>query len=93
MMAAEVQTPLTVDETTTLVRIEALGRELRCVYEVDADVNFLPLDMRLRLTQQNCSLEALTGVIDAGAILRHFYLRMDGSEIGVAEVTRQACGR
>lgn len=93
LMAAEVQTPLAVDEATTLVRIEALGRELRYVYEVDADVDFLPMDLRLGLTQQNCSFEGLTGVIDAGAILRHVYLRMDGSEIGVVEVTRQACGR
>lgn len=92
-MAAEVQTPMTVDETTTLVRLEAVGRELRYVYEVDADVDFLPADMRLGLTQQNCSFEALTGVIDAGAVLRHVYLRTDGSEIGVVEVTRQVCGR
>lgn len=92
-MAAEVQTPMTVDETTTLVRMEAMGRELRYVYEVGADVEFLSADMRLGLTQQNCSFEVLTGVIDAGAVVRHVYLRTDGSEVGVVEVTRQACGR
>jgi uncharacterized membrane protein YhaH (DUF805 family) len=92
-MAAEVQTPLEVDETTTLLRIEAVGRQLRYVYEVDGDAEFLPADMRLGLTQQNCTYEGLTGVIDAGAIVRHVYLRTDGSEIGVVEVTRQVCGR
>lgn len=92
-MAAEVQTPLVVDETTTLLRMEAQGIELRYVYEVDAPVNELPLDMRVGLQQQNCAYEGLTGVIDAGATIKHIYLRKDGSEIGVVDVTRQACGR
>lgn len=92
-MAKEVQTPMTVDETTTLVRMEAAGRELRYVYEVAGNVEFLPADMRLGLLQKNCSYEGLTGVIDAGAVVRHVYLRTDGAEIGVVEVTRQACGR
>ena len=92
-MAAEVDTPLVVDETTPLVRMEAEGVELRYVYEVDPPADLLPTDMRVGLLQQNCTYEGLAGVINAGAIIRHVYLRKDGGEIGVVEVTRQACGR
>lgn len=92
-MAAEVQTPLEIDETTTLVRMEAKGPELHYVYEVDPPAEFLPTDMRMGLLQQNCAYEGLADVIDADAIIRHVYLRRDGSEIGVIEVTQQACGR
>ena len=76
-----------------LVRMEAQGPELRYIYEVDPPANFLPADMRIGLLQQNCAYDGLTGVIDAGAVIKHVYLRKDGSEIGVVEVTRQACGR
>lgn len=92
-MAAEVETPLIVDETTALVRMEAQGPELRYIYEVDPPADFLPADMRIGLLQQNCAYDGLTGVIDAGAVIKHVYLRKDGSEIGVVEVTRRACGR
>lgn len=92
-MAAEVQTPLVVDETTTLLRMETQGAELRYVYEVDPAADFLPADMRIGLIQQNCTYEGLTDVIDAGAVITHVYLRRDGSEIGGIQVARQACGR
>jgi len=92
-MAAEVQTPLVVDETTTLLRMETQGAELRYVYEVDPPADILPADMRIGLLQQNCTYDGMTGVIDAGAMIKHVYLRKDGSEIGVIQVTRQACGR
>lgn len=92
-MAVEVLTPQVVDEATTLLRIEARGSELRFVYEVDPPLDFLPADMRIRLVDQNCAYGGLTEVIDAGAVISHVYLRKDRSEIGVVEVTRQACGR
>lgn len=92
-MAVEVDTPLVVDETTTLVRMAAEGVELRYVYDVDPPADFLPTDIRMGLLQQNCTYEGLAGVVDAGAIIRHVYLRKDGGQIGVVEVTRQACGR
>jgi hypothetical protein len=92
-MAAEMQTPMSVDETTTLARMETVGPEMRYVYEVDPPPDFLPADMRIGLLQQNCAYEGLTGVIDAGANIKHVYLRKDGTEIGVVEVTKEACGR
>jgi hypothetical protein len=32
-------------------------------------------------------------MIDAGAIIKHVCLRKDGINIGVVEVTKEACGR
>lgn len=93
VMAAELQTPMTVDATTTVVRMEVVGTEMRYVYEVDPPPDFLPAAMRISLLQQNCAYEGFTGVIDAGAIIKHVYLRKDDTEIGVVEVTRAACGR
>lgn len=92
-MAADVQTPIVVDETTTLVRMASQGPELRYVYTVDPPPDFLPPDMRIGLIRQNCSFDGLTAVLDAGAVIKHVYNRIDGTEIGVVEVTRQVCGR
>jgi hypothetical protein len=92
-MAAEVKTPLVVDETTSLVRMEARGTELRYIYEVDLPADSLPADMRSGVLQHNCAYEGLTEVIDSGAVIKHVYLRKDGSEIGVVEVNRKACSR
>lgn len=92
-MAAEVQMPMVVDETTTMISMQSDGSELRLVYMVDPPIDFLPADVRLSTTQKNCSLEGLSGVIDAGAVIKHVYARKDGTEIGVVEVTKAACGR
>ncbi|MDO9641357.1 MAG: hypothetical protein Q7J44_22760 [Pseudotabrizicola sp.] len=92
-MAAEVQTPMVVDETTTLARMEALGTEMRYIYEVDPPPSFLSAEMRIGLMQRNCTYEGFSSVIDAGAVIKHIYLRRDGSEIGVVEVTKATCGR
>lgn len=92
VMAAEVQTPLVVDEVTTLLRMEVHGTELRYVYALEPPPAVLRAEMRLGLLRQNCSHDGLSAIIDAGAILQHVYLRNDGSEVGVIEVSRQACG-
>ena len=90
-MAAEVQTPIVIDETTTLMRIEAIGPELRYVYEVAQRLDFLSADTRIGVLAQNCTYDGLTRVLKAGAIINHVYLRKNGSEIGNIQVTRQAC--
>lgn len=92
-MAAELQTPMKVDEATTLLRMEVAGTEMRYVYEVDPPSDFLPADMRIGLLQKNCTFDGIAGVIDAGAVIKHVYLRKDRSEIGVVEVTKEVCGR
>lgn len=92
-LAAEMQTPLEIDETTTLLQLETQGPEMRYVYEVEPPVDFLPAYMRAGVLRQNCTYEGLADVIDAGAVIKHVYLRKDGSVIGDIQVTRQACGR
>ena len=91
-MAAEVSTPVTVDEITKLLRIETSGQTLRYVYEISSDPEALSISMRTRLTQQNCTYDGLRPVIEAGATLEHLYLRTNGSEVGTVTVTRQICG-
>lgn len=81
-----------IDETTTLVRVEADGRILRYVYEVAGQLDALPLNLRVNLAQENCTNEVIRPIISAGASLQHRYIRTDQSEIGVVEVTPQICG-
>jgi hypothetical protein len=81
-----------VDESTTVLRVEGVGTTLRYVYEVSGDMAGIPDSMRSGLIKQNCTLEALHPVIEAGATVEHLYQRKDGSEIGTVRVTRQICG-
>lgn len=81
-----------IDETTTLVGVEAEGRILRYIYEVAGQIDVLPVTLRVNLAQENCSNEAIRPIISAGASLQHRYIRTDQSEIGVVEVTPQICG-
>ncbi len=97
LTASKAKTPAKIDDTTTLIRMEAEGLLLRYVYEVDSPAGLLPVDLqsadaRLRLEQWTCSYKVLGRAIDAGAVIRHEYLRKDGSEIGAIEVTRKTCG-
>ena len=92
-MAAEVRTPMLVDDVTTLVRMEADGPELSYVYVIEPATASLPSEIRTGLIQQNCNYEGLTGVIDAGAIVRHVYMTGDGWKIGEVEVNQKVCGR
>ena len=90
-MAAEVPSQR-VDETTILMRVVAEGTTLRYVYEVSTNLDSLPSSMRTGLVQHNCTYQALSPAIEAGAIIEHVYRRTDGGEIGVVTVTRAICG-
>jgi uncharacterized membrane protein YhaH (DUF805 family) len=91
-MAVEVATPMTVDEVTTLLRMEADGDTLRYVYEISSDPEALSISMRTGLIQQNCTYDAIRAIIEAGATIEHLYLRRDRSEVGTVTVTRAICG-
>jgi len=91
-LAAGIETPMVVDETTTLIRMEPDGTVLRYVYEVSRDMEFVPPSMRTGLIQQNCNFELMTPFIQNGVTLEHLYLRRDGSEIGTVTVTKEICG-
>lgn len=97
-VATKTQTPIKIDDTTTLMRVEAKGRVLHLIFEVNPSAGLLPADLqsaqaRQSLEQWTCSYKRLGREIDNGAVIRHEYLRKDGREIGVIEVTRQTCGR
>ena len=89
-MAAEVPSQK-VDETTTLLRVEARATTLRYVYQVDTDAQNLPVSVRRGLTKHNCTYEALALVIQAGATIVHFYGRPDGTELGTVTITQTIC--
>lgn len=89
-MAAEVPSQK-VDETTTLLRVEARATTLRYVYQVDTDAQNLPESVRRGLTKQNCTYEAMAPVIQAGATIEHFYGRTDGTELGTVTITKATC--
>ena len=80
-----------VDETTTLLRVEARATTLRYVYQVDTDAQNLPASVRRGLTKHNCTYEALAPVIQAGATIVHFYGRSDGTELGTVTITQAVC--
>lgn len=89
-MAAEVPSQQ-VDETTTLLRVEARATTLRYVYRVDTDAQNLPESVRRGLSKHNCTYEALAPVIQAGATIEHFYGRPDGTELGTVTITQAIC--
>lgn len=91
-MAAELATPMIVDEVTTLVRMETDEHTVRYVYELSSDADTLSISMRTGLVQQNCTNEALRPIFEAGATIEHLYLRSDGTEVGRVTVRREICG-
>jgi hypothetical protein len=83
--------PETVDDVTTLVRVEADGDVLRYVYEL-TEVSSIPLSLRVAVTNSNCRLPFFEPIFKADGGIQHLYLGQDGAEIGRIDVTRKACG-
>jgi uncharacterized membrane protein YhaH (DUF805 family) len=81
-----------VDETTTLLRVEADRMTIRYIYEVSTVVDQLPGSVRVGLVQQNCGYDFLQKLMKADATIEHVYRQSDGSSIGVVTVSRQICG-
>ena len=90
-LAAGIETPMVVDETTTLIRMEYDSTVLRYVYEVSNDPDSLAASMRSGLIRQNCGFKPLTPFIQNGVTLEHVYLRKNGSEIGTVTVSKVIC--
>lgn len=90
-IAAEVL-PQRVDETTKLLWVEGNGTTLRFGYEVSTNLDTLLVSLRPDIVQNNCALEGLRPLIEAGATIEHAFYRTDGGQIGVVSVTRDICG-
>ena len=92
-IAAETATPVTVDEATTLARIEADGPMLIRTYQVRADIGGLPPGMAENIVSTICGTGVFIPLVDAGATIRETYVRTDGSLIGEVAVARGDCER
>ena len=92
LMAAEAQTPIMVDEVTTLVRIEGDGTQLRRTYVVDLEGMRMTDGFRAESRNGICAWPAFEPILRAGGSIREVYVERSGREIGAVMVTRQNCG-
>ena len=92
LVAAETQTPIAVDEVTTLARIEAAGRQLRRTYLVDREGMKITEKFRTRIRDSICAFSAFHPILRAGGTVREVYVERSGREIGAVIVTRAECG-
>ncbi len=92
LLADESQTPITVDNVTTLARIEAIGTQLRRTYIVDFEGMTMTDQFQRGSRNGICAYEPFEPLLRAGATIREIYVERSGREIGAVMVTRQECG-
>lgn len=92
LMSAESQTPITVDDVTTLARIEADGTQLRRTYIVDLEGMTMTEEFRVGSRNGICAWPAFEPILRAGGSIREVYVERSGREIGAIMVTRDECG-
>ena len=92
LMAAESPTPFTVDEVTTLMRIEAVGTQLTRRYVVDVDGWTVTDEFRARSRNTVCAWPPFEPILRAGGSIREVYVQKNGRESGEVMVTREECG-
>ena len=91
LMAAESQTPITVDEVTTLARIEAAGTQLRRMYVVDLEGWSMPEEFRRRSRDSICASAPFEPILRAHGSIREVYVERSGRQIGSVIVTHDEC--
>ena len=92
LMAAETQTPITVDEVTTLAGIEADWTQLRRTYIVDLEGMVMTEEFRSRILNGICAYPAFEPILRANGSILEIYVERDGHEVGAVMVTREECG-
>jgi hypothetical protein len=92
LLSAEVPTPITIDQATTLARIEAEGTQLRRTYIVDLEGWTMTDEFRVYSRNGVCALSAFEPILRAGGSIREVYVERGGREIGANIVTRDDCG-
>lgn len=90
-MASNATTPIFVDDTTEIRRIEAQGARLIRNYSVDSDVAELPLEFVLKHTKDLCADDSFSFLMRSGASISEVYLREDGHLIGEIVVNDEKC--
>lgn len=92
LMAADAQTPVVVDDVTTLARIDADGTQLRRTYVVDIEMAAISDEVRARSTNGICAYGPFISLLREGATIREVYVNANGSPIGAVMVSREVCG-
>ncbi|WP_123905442.1 hypothetical protein [Sphingobium cloacae] len=90
--AASIQTPVAIDDVTTVSRVEAIGSQLLLTANISKEGMGFTEDQRIRLVNNICAFDGSQPLMQAGASIRIVYIGKDGRQIGSAMATRQQCG-
>ena len=88
---AAAETPIAIDEVTTLVRIEAAGMQLRRTYIVEISGGRVTEEHRAGSSDAICAWPPFQPILRAGGTIREVYVERNGREIGAVMVTRNDC--
>lgn len=91
MMASQTRLPLSVDEITTLVLIEANDAQLRRTYVTKGDVAELTDGFRSFVKTTVCSHSPFQQLMLKGVVFAERYERDDNSELGTVYVSAADC--
>jgi hypothetical protein len=92
LMASANNAPISVDEVTTLARIEADGMQLRRTYVVSIAIDGISEEFRASIINGLCAHIPFIPLLRAGATIHEVYIKTDGSSVGEVLVARDTCG-
>ena len=92
LIVVDSQTPIVVDELTTLSRIDATGTQLRRTYVVDLEDMIMTEEFHALVRNSVCAWPAFEPILLAGGSIQEVYIKPTGREIGVVMITRTECG-
>jgi len=92
LIVTDAHTPITVDEVTTLARIEVDGTQLRRTYVISRPLKTISDELKASITNEICAHGPFIPLLRAGGTIREVYIKPDDSPIGAVLVTRNVCG-
>jgi hypothetical protein len=91
-VAANAKVPMDVGQGTTIVKVEAIGSQLRLTANVSGQDAYATDQQYSNMATQICSLEPQYQILKAGASVQVVYLNASGQNVGTIDVTRRECG-
>lgn len=91
-LANAAQTPIVIDEITTLTKIEAAGDQLRRTYVITREMKPVWDRFKSNVTNNICAHGPFISLLRSDATIREIFLRGDGTHMGAILVTRDVCG-
>ncbi len=91
-MAANARTPFQFDEITTVLEVEAIGKQLLFTALVDTEETEITEEARVQIQNVLCADGLSPSVLGAGGSIRVLFINSDGDNFGAVMITRQACG-